>query len=291
MATVAQWVSGARPWTLPAAVAPVAAGTGAAAALHGADGPRAALALLVSLALQVGVNYANDYSDGIRGTDRDRVGPFRLTGSGAARPGAVRAAAFGAFAVAALAGSVLTILCRQGWLLAVGAACVAAAWRYTGGRRPYGYRGLGEVSVFLFFGLVAVLGTTYTQAGRLSVAALCATTGIGALACAILVANNLRDLPKDAQAGKHTLAVRLGDTRTRAFYAGLLALAWLALVPAALAHPRAALAFLPLPLALPPLRRVLGGAAGTDLLPVLRITGQLELAYGLLLGLGLGWGG
>jgi 1,4-dihydroxy-2-naphthoate polyprenyltransferase len=288
MASVTQWVSGARPWTLPAALAPVAAGTGAAAALHGADGLRATLAVVVALALQVGANYANDYSDGIRGTDRERIGPFRITGSGAARPRSVRAAACAAFAVAALAGVVLVALCGQWWLLAVGTACVAAAWLYSGGRRPYGYRALGEVFVFLFFGLVAVLGTTYTQAGRISAVAICAAIGIGALACAILVVNNLRDLPTDAAAGKRTLAVRLGNAHTRTLFAGLLLTAWFAVVPALVSHPLAALTFLPLPFAFQPTRHVLGGAAGLDLVPVLRIIGQLELAYGLLLGLGLG---
>lgn len=287
MATVGQWISGARPWTLPAALAPVAAGTGAAAALHGFDPRRAALALLVSLALQVGVNFANDYSDGIRGTDRDRIGPFRLTGSGAARPASVRAAAFASFGVAALAGLVLLALCGQGWMVAVGAACIAAAWFYTGGRRPYGYLGLGEVFVFLFFGLVAVLGTTYTQAGRISTEALCAAVGIGSLACALLVANNLRDLPTDAAAGKRTLAVRLGDRGTRRLFLGLHVAPWVVLLPRVGVHPWAALPLLALPLAVPPCTRVLRGARGVDLLPVLRITGQLELAYGLLLGLGL----
>jgi 1,4-dihydroxy-2-naphthoate octaprenyltransferase len=288
MATLRQWISGARPWTLPAALAPVAAGSGAAAALKGFDGQRAALALAVSLALQVGVNYANDYSDGIRGTDRDRIGPFRLTGSGAARPASVKAAAFAAFAVAALAGTALLLLSGQAWLFAVGAACIAAAWFYTGGKRPYGYMGLGEVFVFVFFGLVAVLGTTGTQAGRLSLEALCAAVGIGALACAILVANNLRDLAGDAAAGKRTLAVRLGDRGTRRLYAGLLLAAGAALVPVACLHPKAWITLLALPLAVLPWRRVNAGAAGRDLLPVLRLTGQLELAYGVLLGLALG---
>lgn len=287
MATVGQWISGARPWSLPAAMAPVAAGTGAAAALQGADGLRASLALVVALAMQVGVNFANDYSDGIRGTDDDRVGPFRLTGSGAARPRAVLAAALASFAAACLAGTVLIALCRSWWLFGIGAACLPAAWFYTGGRRPYGYRGFGELSVFLFFGIVAVLGTTFTQAGRVSVEAFCAAAGTGALACAILVANNLRDLPTDAAAGKRTLAVRLGDGRTRRLYAGLLALAGLAILPMLREHPRSALAFLALPLALPPLRTVLGGAAGTALLPVLRGTGRLELAYGVLVNLSL----
>jgi 1,4-dihydroxy-2-naphthoate octaprenyltransferase len=287
MATVAQWVSGARPFTLPAALAPVAAGTGAAVALHGADGLRAGLALIVALALQIGVNYANDYSDGIRGTDADRIGPFRLTGSGAAAPRAVLAAACMAFGCAGLAGLLLVSLCRLWWLLGIGAACIVAAWCYTGGRRPYGYRGLGEPFVFVFFGLVAVLGTTYTQAGRVSPAALCAAIGVGALACAILVANNLRDIPTDTLAGKRTLAVRLGEARTRAFFAALIAVAWLAVIPILWGHAWAALAFLALPLAIAPLRIVLSSATGKTLLPVLRATGRLELVYGVLLGLGL----
>jgi 1,4-dihydroxy-2-naphthoate octaprenyltransferase len=291
MATVAQWLSGARPWTLPAALAPVAAGTGAAAALHGLDITRGSLALVVALALQVGVNYANDYSDGIRGTDDRRIGPFRLTGSGAAQPSSVRAAAFGAFAVAGLAGVGLVALSHLWWLLAVGAACIAAAWFYTGGRRPYGYRGLGEVFVFLFFGLVAVLGTTYTQAGRISLVALSAAVGIGSLACALLLVNNLRDLPTDAAAGKRTLAVRLGESRARRLFVGLLVAAWLVLVPVVFAHPWVAFSFLVLPFSVLPVRAVLQGARGTALLPVLRITGQLELAYGVLLGWLLYWRG
>ena len=287
MATVAQWISGARPWTLPAALAPVAAGSGAAAALHGASIVRATLALSVAVALQIGVNYANDYSDGIRGTDDQRVGPFRLTGSGAAPPRAVLTAACVAFAVAGVAGTVLVALSHIWWLLAIGGACIPAAWFYTGGRHPYGYRGLGEAFVFTFFGLVAVLGTTYTQAGRISVAAVCAAIGVGALACAILVANNLRDIPTDAAVGKHTLAVRLGDGRSRALYTGLLVVAWLAVLPILRGQAWVALTFLALPLAIQPLNTVLRGATGRALLPVLRSTGRLELAYGLLLGLSL----
>jgi 1,4-dihydroxy-2-naphthoate polyprenyltransferase len=290
MATLKQWMLGARPWTLPAAVAPVAAGTGAAAALGGAHALRGALALLVSLALQIGVNYANDYSDGIRGTDRDRVGPLRLTGSGAARPSRVRAAAFAAFGVAMAAGLVLVALCHGWWLVGLGAACVLAAWYYTGGRRPYGYRGLGEVFVFIFFGLVAVLGTTFVQAGRLSLAAGLAAVGVGALACAILVANNLRDLPRDAEAGKRTLAVRMGDRSTRCFFTILQATAWIVLVPILPSRPWVAVTFLALPASMGLCRRTLAGAAGADLVPVLKRTGWLELAYGVLLGTSLACG-
>ncbi len=287
MATPAQWISGARPRTLPAAVSPVLAGTGAAAALGRADAPRALLALAVALALQIGVNYANDYSDGVRGTDDERVGPFRLTGSLAASAGSVKAAAFAAFGVAASAGLVLVALAQAWWLLAVGAASILAAWYYTGGRRPYGYAGLGEVFVFVFFGLVAVLGTTFTQAGRLSPAAWAAATGIGALACALLVANNLRDIPGDERSGKRTLAVRIGAGRTRLLYAGLVAAAGLAVAPAALGRPWALLALGAGALALSPLKAVLRGAQGRALLPVLRDTGRLELGYALLLAVGL----
>ena len=287
MATASQWISGARPRTLPAAVSPVVAGTGAAAALGSVDAGRAVLALVVALALQVAVNYANDYSDGIRGTDDVRVGPFRLTGSRAAPPRQVRSAAFAAFGVAGLAGLALVALLGAWWLLLVGAAAVAAAWFYTGGPRPYGYAGLGEVFVFVFFGLVAVLGTTYTQAGRVSAAAAAAAVAVGSLACAILVANNLRDVPTDALAGKRTLAVRLGDAATRRFYLGLVVVPFLLVPVAAAARPWAYLALGAAALAVPPVRAVLRGAKGLELLPVLRDTGRLELVYAALLAVGL----
>ena len=287
MASAAQWVQGARPRTLPAAVAPVAAGTGAAVGLGAADAVRAVLALLLALALQVGVNYANDYSDGVRGTDDDRVGPLRLTGSRLAAPAAVRTAALASFAVAGVLGTVLVALTGQWWLLAVGAAAVAAAWLYTGGPRPYGYAGLGELFVFVFFGLVAVLGTTYTQAGRVDRQAVAAAVGVGVLACALLVVNNLRDVPTDAAAGKRTLAVRLGVARTRALYVALVAVAYAAVVIAAAGRPWAILALGSLPLAVAPVRAVRSGAAGPALLPVLRDTGRLELGYALALAVGL----
>ena len=287
MASPGQWIQGARPRTLPAAVAPVAAGTGAAAALDGASLLRALLALVVSLALQVGVNYANDYSDGVRGTDDDRVGPLRLTGSGLATPRAVKLAAFAAFGVAGIAGLALVVVSQAWWLIAVGAVSIVAAWYYTGGSNPYGYLGLGELFVFVFFGLVAVLGTTYTQAGRLSWAALAAAVAIGSLACAILVANNLRDIPTDTVAGKRTLAVRLGDATTRRLYVGLLALALALALAVAPAHPGALLSLGAVPLMVPAVRRVLRGAVGLDLVPVLAATGRAELGYGVLLALGL----
>lgn len=287
MATPAQWIEGARPRTLPAAIAPVAAGTGAAAALDGASWARALLALVVSLALQVGVNYANDFSDGVRGTDDDRVGPLRLTGSGLATPRAVKLAAFAAFGVAGIAGLALVVVSQAWWLIAVGVVSIVAAWYYTGGSNPYGYLGLGELFVFVFFGLVAVLGTTYTQAGRLSWAALAAAVAIGSLACAILVANNLRDIATDTVAGKRTLAVRLGDAHTRRLYVGLLALALALALAVAPAHPGALLSLGAVPLMVPAVRRVLRGAVGLDLVPVLAATGRAELGYGVLLALGL----
>ncbi len=286
MATAAQWLQGARPRTLPAAIAPVAAGTGAAALAGGFVAWKAALALLVALALQVGVNYANDYSDGVRGTDADRVGPLRLVGSGVARPVAVRNAAVACFAVAGVAGLVLA-LTSAWWLLLVGVACVVAAWFYTGGPRPYGYRGLGEVSVFVFFGLVATVGTTFVQAGEVTTASVLAGVGCGALACAILVANNLRDLETDRVAGKHTLAVRLGDQRTRWFYVSLLVAALAALVAIGVIHVPA---FAVLTTAVPAARCarvVLQGARGRDLVPVLKMTGSVLLLYGVLLGAAL----
>ena len=201
MATFAQWISGARPRTLPNAVAPVVAGTGAAAWLHAAVWWKALLALAVALALIVGVNYANDYSDGIRGTDDERAGPLRLVGSRLATPRSVLAAAMVSLTVGAAAGLVLALLTAP-WLIAVGAACIAGAWLYTGGSKPYGYAGLGEVAVFVFFGLVAVLGTQYTQALRVDWVGLVLAVSIGALSSAVLVANNLRDIPTDSQSGQ-----------------------------------------------------------------------------------------
>jgi 1,4-dihydroxy-2-naphthoate polyprenyltransferase len=286
MATPAQWFEGARPRTLPAAVAPVAAGTGAAAAVDGFHLGYALLALVVAVSLQVAVNYANDYSDGVRGTDAERVGPLRLVGSGVAAPASVRRAAVLSFLVAAVAGLVLALLVAW-WLVLVGAACMVAAWYYTGGRSPYGYRGMGEVSVFVFFGLVATVGTTYVQAGEVTTASVLAGIGCGALACAILVANNLRDIPTDTAAGKRTLAVRLGDRRTRLLYVGLVFTAYAVVVLIALDH---LLVIVTLGTALPAVRPTLGvvfGAKGRDLVPVLKETGLLLLVYGVVLGVTL----
>ncbi len=291
MARAAQWWQGARPRTLPAAVAPVLVGTGAAAAADSAVPARALLALGVALALQVGVNYANDYADGVRGTDADRVGPMRLVGSGAASADAVRRAAILALGTAGVMGLVLIALIGQWWLLGVGALAVAAAWGYTGGSRPYGYRGLGELAVFVFFGLVATVGTTYVQVLAVTLPSLLGGMAVGCLATAILVVNNLRDRPGDQSSGKLTLAVRLGDVRTRQLFLLLLAGAYAAAAAVALAgFPRALLAWLSLPWAVRAAAPVQRGAAGPALVPALVDTARAELglALGLTAGLLLG---
>lgn len=287
MATLSEWIAGSRPRTLPAAAAPVLVGTGAAAQIGEADLGRALLAAGVALALQVGVNFANDYSDGIRGTDAGRVGPMRLTASAAASPRAVKTAAFAAFGVAGVFGLGLVALSGQWWLLAVGVLCVLAAWFYTGGRKPYGYLGLGEVGVFVFFGLVAVLGTTYTQADRITWPAVVGAVAVGLIACALLMVNNLRDVPTDSLVGKRTLAVRLGERRARWAYVLMVSLPVLLGLVCALANPWALIVMV---LALPAVLLstiVLLGARGRALVPVLAGTGMFELGYGVLLGLGL----
>ncbi|GLX06475.1 1,4-dihydroxy-2-naphthoate polyprenyltransferase [Microbispora sp. NBRC 16548] len=287
MATPAQWLAGARPRTLPAAVVPVAVGTGAAVAEDGAVWWRALLALFVALALQIGVNYANDYSDGVKGTDKDRVGPLRLVGSGVAAPKQVLTAALGCFLAAAVAGLVLVVATRAWWLLLVGLASILAAWFYTGGSRPYGYRALGEISVFVFFGVVAVAGTTYVQVERLTWLSLAAAVPVGLLACALLMVNNLRDIVTDGPSGKRTLAVVLGDSRTRLAYSATLVLPFvfaLALVPV---RPFAALTVLALPLVVAPIRTVRSGATGPALIATLQQTGRLQLVFGALFTLGL----
>jgi 1,4-dihydroxy-2-naphthoate octaprenyltransferase len=290
MATPAQWVAGARPRTLPAALAPVLVGAGAAAALDGFRPLPAVLALIVALALQVAVNYANDYSDGRRGTDADRVGPMRLVGSGAAAPRQVLVAAGLSFAVAAVAGLGLAAL-SSWWLVAVGAICIAAAWTYTGGPLPYGYRALGEVFVFVFFGLVAVVGTTYVQTRTLPGLAFAVAVPVGLLIVAILVVNNLRDVEGDAVVGKRTQAVLLGDRRTRVLFAGLFVVAFAVVVAVGIARPWALLGLLASPLAVRPARTVLSGGRGTALIGALQGTGLLTLATGVLLAVGLALSG
>ncbi len=284
---LALWLAGARPRTLPAAVAPVAAGTGAAVLADGFVWWKALLALGVSLALQVGVNYANDYSDGVRGTDDDRVGPLRLVGSGLVPATRVKAAALGFLALGGVLGLVLAATTTW-WLLLVGAAALGAAWTYTGGPSPYGYRALGEVSVFLFFGLVAVVGTTFVQVQEITSASVLAGVGVGALACAILVANNLRDIATDTIAGKRTLAVLLGDGPTRGFYVVLVLAAVATAVGLAVTEtPWALLALLFAPLAVRGVRVVTSGATGPALIPVLQSTGVAELVFALGLTVGL----
>ena len=278
MATVAQWIEGARPRTLPNAVAPVIIGTGAAAWLDSAVWWKALLALAVSLSLIVGVNYANDYSDGIRGTDDERAGPLRLVGSKLAAPRAVRSAAVASLAVGAVAGVALAAVSAP-WLIAVGAVCIAGAWLYTGGSRPYGYAGFGEIAVFVFFGLVAVLGTQYTQALRVDWVGAAAAVATGTLSSAVLVANNLRDIPTDKVAGKITLAVRLGDAGTRVLYQSLLGLAAVLTLALMWATPWCALGFVAAPLALKAARPVRTGKGGRDLIPVLRDTGLTMLVW------------
>jgi 1,4-dihydroxy-2-naphthoate octaprenyltransferase len=289
MATFAQWVEGARPRTLPNAVAPVLAGTGAAAWLGGAVWWKALLALLVSLALIVGVNYANDYSDGIRGTDDVRSGPLRLVGSKVASPRAVLTAAVVSLLIGATAGLALAIL-SQPWLIAVGAACIAGAWLYTGGSTPYGYRGLGEIAVFVFFGLVAVLGTQYTQALRVDWVGLAAAVAMGCLSSAVLVANNLRDIPTDVESGKITLAVRLGDTRTRVLYQVLVVVAFALTLVLMLATPWCAAGLAAAPLAVRAATPVRRGLGGRDLIPVLRDTGLTMLVWSVAVAAALAFG-
>jgi 1,4-dihydroxy-2-naphthoate octaprenyltransferase len=291
MATFSQWVEGARPRTFPAAISPVAAGTGAAiwdAGFHpGIVIPRALLALGVALCLQIGVNFANDYSDGVRGTDDDRVGPFRLTGSRAAAPTTVKRAAFAALALGGLLGVVLIAVAGIWWMLIVGAAAIAAAWFYTGGKRPYGYLGLGELFVFIFFGLVAVGGTAYAITLRVTWVSLLAACAIGLLAVVIMLTNNLRDLPTDAVAGKHTLAVRLGDRGTRILLAACLVVPFVLMVPVIVVQVPVLIVLAAVLLATGPLRIVLGGAQGRELIAVLGAAGRLELVFSLLLLVGL----
>jgi 1,4-dihydroxy-2-naphthoate octaprenyltransferase len=281
------WVLGARPRTLAAAAVPVVVGTAVARAQHPPVlWARGAAALVVALAIQIGTNYANDYSDGIRGTDRHRAGPVRLVASSLASPAAVRAAALGCFGLAAAAGLALAAV-TSWWLVVVGAACLAAGWLYTGGPRPYGYLGLGEVFVFAFFGVVATVGSAYVQTGRLSLMALAASLPVGLLATALLEANNLRDVAGDAMAGKRTLAVRLGRRRAGALYVGSLlgaaaGVGWLATW-----RPLALVALVAAPLAVRPIRSVLGDAEGRELLPVLGATGRLQVMAGVLLVAGL----
>lgn len=287
MATTREWVGGARPRTLTAAISPVLVGTAIAVSLDSAIAGRAALALGVAIALQIGVNYANDYSDGIRGTDQVRVGPIRLVGQGRAPAAHVRRAAFIAFAIAAVLGLYLTALTGQWWLLGVGAVSIAAGWFYTGGPRPYGYAGLGEVFVLVFFGIVPVVGTAYVQTLSFTAPMFLAGIATGLLATAILIANNLRDIPTDIHAGKHTVATRLGDANTRRLYVFSIALAFILVIAlGAIVSWMVLIALVSALAAVAPVRTVLSGAQGKALIPVLQGTSLLLLVFGLLLSLG-----
>ena len=273
---------GARPRTLPAAVAPVLVATSLAAS--DADFAMAGLALIVSLALQIGVNYANDYSDGIKGTDDNRVGPTRLVASGLASAKSVKQAAFISFAVAAAVGLVLAISTSL-WLVAVGAAAIFAAWTYTGSKRPYGYLGLGEISVFLFFGLVATMGSYYVQTQEITWQSFIAAIPMGCLACAILAINNLRDRAQDELVGKRTLAVRLGDSRARKLFIALLLLAHV--LTLAIPAENTLLTLVLLPQTIVIAKKVRDGAIGAALIPLLGKTGQLQLSFAVALSLAL----
>lgn len=278
-----KWILGARPRTLPAAIAPVVVAT----ALVGADFNwfRAALALKVAVWLQIGVNFANDYSDGVKGTDADRVGPTRLVASGMATASAVKFAAIVSFAIASIAGAWLALLTSP-WLIIIGVISIAAAWGYTGGKNPYGYKGLGELSVFLFFGVVATMGTYYAQTEQITLLSFIVSIPMGALSCAILAINNLRDRPKDALVGKLTVAVRIGDRNARLMYVALLALAHLAAIATLI--PTVLLTVLALPMSIAISRQVLSGISGRELIPVLGRTGKLQMVFSILLAIGLG---
>ena len=277
-----KWIVGARPRTLPAAIAPVLVATALAAS--DADIPMAALALLVSLSLQVGVNYANDYSDGIKGTDDNRVGPTRLVASGLASAKSVKQAAFLSFAIAAVVGSILALQSSL-WLLAVGAAAIFAAWTYTGSKRPYGYLGLGEISVFIFFGVVATMGSYFVQTELITWQSFIVSIPMGSLACAILAINNLRDRAQDELVGKRTLAVRLGDAGARKLFISLLVLAHVAAISIPSENTLITLALLPQTVIIS--NQVRKGASGAALIPLLGKTGQLQLWFALVLSLAL----
>jgi 1,4-dihydroxy-2-naphthoate octaprenyltransferase len=277
-----KWVLGARPRTLSAAIAPVLI----ASALAGSEFNwfRAALALKVAVWLQIGVNYANDYSDGVKGTDENRVGPTRLVASGLASAKAVKNAAFISFAIASIAGLWLSLLTSP-LLILIGILAIAAAWGYTGGKNPYGYSGLGEVSVFTFFGLVATIGTYYVQTEHLTVLSFIVSIPMGALACAILEINNIRDRAQDELVGKRTIAVRLGDTKTRWLFVSLLLLAHVAAL--ATLVPTALLTLLVAPMSYSISKLVLSGVSGKDLIPVLGRTGKLQLMFAIVFALAL----
>ncbi|MGB9112550.1 MAG: 1,4-dihydroxy-2-naphthoate polyprenyltransferase [Acidimicrobiales bacterium] len=286
MARTSDWISAARPRTLAVALSAVAVGIGVARATGHVDWWHALFALAVALSMQIGTNYANDYSDGVRGADTRRIGPVRLVASGRAAPKAVKRAALFTYSVGAVCGLVLAIVTSP-WLIAFGAASIAAGWLYTGGPRPYGYAGLGEVFVFLFFGLLAVVGTTYVSSGTIPGLAWLAASAVGLLAVALLVVNNLRDRALDEAAGKRTLAVKLGDKATRYLYVGLLVGAFGLAGAATGLRAFAALALVALPVALRPASIVIKGAEGAALIPALAMTGLVQLVFGVAFAIGV----
>jgi 1,4-dihydroxy-2-naphthoate octaprenyltransferase len=282
------WIQGARPKTLPAAIAPVVVGAACAQLESSTQNNwlNAVFALAVSLALQVAVNYANDYSDGIRGTDKNRVGPLRLVGSGAKKPADVKKATFLAFGVAAVFGFVLAATTTW-WLLLIGVFCFLAGWFYTGGKHPYGYLGFGEVFVFVFFGVVATMGTTFVINEQLTLVSFLASVVVGCLACALLAVNNLRDIAGDKISNKKTLAVRIGESGARKFYISLFIAAGFAVILIALSYSAALIAMLGLAVAVKPIKRVYAGATGADLIDVLVITGRVQILVAISLSVGL----
>ena len=282
-ATARDWISGARLRTLPLGIAPVALGT-ASAHIVGAEvwhEYRAILCLIVAVAIQIAVNYANDYSDGIRGTDKHRVGPSRLTGSGAAKPRTVLTVALVFFAIAAVAGVALVIVSGFYWLLAVGAACILAGWFYTGGKRPYGYAGLGEIFVFVFFGLVATIGTTFVQVGIVNFESLLSGIAIGFIACAVLMVNNIRDIEPDKLAGKRTLAVRLGQRASRIVFVVFLAIPYVILAYFLLLYTYGGYVYFTLLIAAPAMLITLTAKTPKELILSLQLTSLTALLYGL----------
>jgi len=282
------WIQGARPKTLPAAIAPVVVGAACAQLESSTQNNwlNAVFALAVSLALQVAVNYANDYSDGIRGTDKNRVGPLRLVGSGAKKPADVKKATFLAFGVAAVFGFVLAATTTW-WLLLVGVFCFLAGWFYTGGKHPYGYLGFGEFFVFIFFGVVATMGTTFVINEQLTLVSFLASVVVGCLACALLAVNNLRDIAGDQISNKKTLAVRIGESGARKFYISLFIAAGFAVILIALSYSAALIAMLGLAVAVKPIKRVYAGANGADLIDVLVMTGRVQILVAISLSVGL----
>ena len=284
-ATARDWIGGARLRTLPLAIAPVALGTGAAHLLSdgGWHWVRALLALAVAVFLQIGVNFANDYSDGVRGTDKNRVGPSRLTGSGAAKPRTVLVVALVFFGLAGLAGLALTITSGYYWLLAVGAVCIAAAYLYTGGERPYGYNGLGEVFVFVFFGLVATAGTTFTQVGTVNVESLLGGVAAGLFACAVLMVNNIRDIAQDTLSGKRTLAVLVGRRTARILFAVFVTVPYLILIFFSIFYVKAPLVYFSLLSGLPAIVITLTGRTAPEFILALKLTSFTALVFGVAL--------